>query len=246
MCVIVHHIMKFSKIYEDEHCLIIDKPVGVMVHPDGRSKEETISDILKKEYKEVEDVGDEDREGIVHRLDKDTSGVLMLAKDQATFLYFKRLFKEHKVRKVYRAIVEGNIREDTGMITAPIARARSDFRKRTTVDMFSKDSRGTEREAQTRYKVIGRTTHDGKKYTYVECFPITGRTHQIRVHFRSIRHPIIGDELYGSSEGSKEAVRSMLHAYSVTTFLPEKGETTFIAPIPDDMKETLASLGFLC
>lgn len=238
--------MQFSKIYEDNHCLIINKPVGIMVHPDGRSNEETISDILKKEYKEVEDVGDEDREGIVHRLDKDTSGVLMLAKDQETFLFFKRQFKDHQVRKVYRAIVEGNIREDTGMITAPIARARSDFRKRTVVDMFSKDQRGAEREAQTRYKVIGRTTHEGKKYTYVECFPITGRTHQIRVHFRSIRHPIIGDELYGSKEGSKEAPRSMLHAYSVTTSLPEKGENTFVAPIPDDMKETLASLGFLC
>jgi 23S rRNA-/tRNA-specific pseudouridylate synthase len=175
--------------------------------------------------------------------------VLVLAKDQIAFTLFKRQFRDHTARKVYRAIVEGHIRHDTGMIDLPIARAKSDFRKRTIVDMFSQDQRGEEREAITRYKVLERATApDGRNYTYVECYPLTGRTHQIRAHFRGIRHPIIGDELYGSLKGKDVAPRSMLHAYSITIDIPEKEsgvqQQTIIAPVPDDMKDILLALNF--
>lgn len=239
-------IKKIPIIYEDNHTLVIDKPAGIMVHPDERSDEETIADWVKKTYKVK--TGDKGREGIVHRLDRNTTGVLIIAKDDIAFTTFKKQFKEHTTRKAYRAIVEGHVKHDTGMISAPIARAKSDFRKRTVVDMFSQDARGKESEAITRYKVLARSkTEDGRQYTYVEVFPITGRTHQIRAHFRGIRHPIIGDELYGSKLGQQDANRSMLHAHSLTIEIPgEKSgkiKKTFIAPIPKDMEDVLKRIG---
>ena len=234
--------MKFKILYEDEHSLAIEKPAGIMVHPDDRQDEETVADWLKKNYN-VQGVGDDGREGIVHRLDRNTTGVLLLAKDIVGYTTFKKQFKSHTMRKVYRAIVEGNIRDDIGMISLPIARAKSDFRKRTVVDMFSKDQRGEEREAITRFKVLSRSTlPSGKSYTYVEAYPITGRTHQIRAHFRGIRHPIIGDDLYGSREGKDLAERSMLHALSLTIKLPGGETKTIESKVPKDMEETLKKL----
>ncbi len=247
LSVSMHH-MKFPILFENNHVVIIDKPVGIIVHPDEKGDEFTISQWMKETYG-VTGVGDEGREGVVHRLDRNTTGVLTLAKDQIAFTLLKRQFREHTLRKVYRAIVDGHIRHETGMISLPIARAKSDFRKRTVVDMFSQDTRGEEREAVTRYKVLARATSlDGRQYSYVECYPITGRTHQIRAHFRGIRHPIIGDDLYGSAHGKLAAPRSMLHSYSVTIDIPEEKEGskqyTVVAPIPRDMKEVLKALNF--
>lgn len=240
------YMKKIPVIYEDVHTLVIDKPAGVMVHPDERQDEETISGWFKEKYK-IGNLGDKGREGIVHRLDRNTTGVLILAKDKIAFTSYKKQFRDHVARKVYRAIVEGNVKNDTGMISAPLARSKSDFRKRTIVDMFSGDARGEEREAVTRYKVLSRSkTDDGKTFTYLEVYPLTGRTHQIRAHFRGIRHPIIGDDLYGSRGGKDVAPRSMLHAYSLTLEVP--GETegkvikTFTADIPKDMEAVLTTL----
>ncbi len=238
--------MNFPVIYEDNHTLVINKPIGIMVHPDERQEEETVADWFKENYN-VKGVGEETREGIVHRLDRNTSGVFLLAKDKIAYTSFKKQFKDHTARKVYRAIVEGNLKNDTGMISAPLARAKSDFRKRTIVDLFSGDSRGEEREAITRYKVLARSkTEDGKTFTYVECYPLTGRTHQIRAHFRGIRHPIIGDDLYGSEAGKLLAPRSMLHAYSLTIEIPGEKEgkvsKTFTAEVPKDMEKVLKKL----
>ncbi len=239
---------KFPILFENTHAVIINKPVGVIVHPDERETESTIADWMKETYG-AKGVGDKGREGVVHRLDRNTTGVLVLAKDNIAFTTFKKQFRDHSARKVYRAIVEGHIRHDTGMIDLPIARAKSDFRKRTIVDMYSQDSRGEEREAITRYKVLERaTSKEGKQYTYLECYPLTGRTHQIRAHFRGIRHPIIGDDLYGSLKGKEAAPRSMLHAYSITLDIPEETEGVkeqiIIASIPKDMKDTLDALNF--
>jgi 23S rRNA pseudouridine1911/1915/1917 synthase len=239
--------MKFPIIYEDNHTLVIDKPAGIMVHEDGRQEEKTLADWVASKY-EVTGIGDTGREGIVHRLDRNTTGVIIVAKDNIAFTLLKKQFKDHTTRKIYRAIVEGNIRNDTGMIALPIARAKSDFRKRTIVDMFSQDARGKESEAITRYKVLARSAlPNGRQYTYVECYPLTGRTHQIRAHFRGIRHPIIGDDLYGSAKGKDEAERSMLHAFSLTIDIPgeEEGKVTktFTSPIPKDMESMLKKLG---
>lgn len=238
--------MKLPSIYEDNHTLVIDKPAGVMVHPDERSDEETIADWMREHYTSVKGVGDEGREGIVHRLDRNTTGVLILAKDAIAYTTFKKQFKDHTTRKVYRLIVEGHIKYDTGMISLPIARAKSDFRKRTVVDVFAGDTRGEEREALTRYKVLARSSVDGRRYSYVEAYPLTGRTHQLRAHFRGIRHPIIGDDLYGSKEGRTVAPRSMLHAYSLTIKIPGESEgyveKTFVSEVPKDMAGTLKKL----
>lgn len=237
--------MELPIIYEDSHIVVINKPAGIMVHPDERQDEETVADWMSKTYS-VDGVGDKGREGVVHRLDRNTTGVLILAKDNIAFTTLKRQFKDHTTRKVYRAIVEGNIKHETGMISLPIARAKSDFRKRTVVDLFSGDARGEEREAITRYKVLARATSEGKHYTYVECYPITGRTHQLRAHFRGIRHPIIGDDLYGSRQGRDVAPRSMLHAYSLTISIPGEKEgyveKTFVADVPEDMVAILKKL----
>lgn len=240
--------MKFPILFENTHAVIINKPAGIIVHPDDRQEEFTIANWMMETYG-VKGVGDEGREGIVHRLDRNTTGVLVLAKDNVAYTTFKKQFRDHTVRKVYRAIVEGHIRHDMGMISLPLARAKSDFRKRTVVDMYSQDQRGEEREAITRYKVLaGATAENGKNYSYVECYPITGRTHQIRAHFRGIRHPIIGDDLYGSLHGKDEAPRSMLHAYSITIEIPSeqtgKKTETIIAEVPKDMNEVLQALNF--
>ena len=242
--------MELPIIFENTHVLVINKPSGIIVHPDDRQDEYTIATWIKERHPDIA-VGDPGREGIVHRLDRETTGVLMLAKDAIAYTTLKRQFKDHTVRKVYRAIVEGSIRHDTGMISMPIARAKSDFRKRTVVDMFSQDNRGEERDAITRYKVLARTTGpDAKQYSYVEVYPLTGRTHQISAHFRGIRHPIIGDDLYGSRTGKDDAPRSMLHAYSLTINIPmgdgERKPETFVAPLHKDMEEVLERLGFSC
>ncbi|MBP9866725.1 MAG: RluA family pseudouridine synthase [Candidatus Pacebacteria bacterium] len=240
--------MKFPILFENKHAVIINKPAGIIVHPDERQEEYTVAEWVKETYGAL-GVGEIGREGVVHRLDRNTTGVLVLAKDNIAYTTFKKQFRDHTARKVYRAIVEGHIRHDTGMISLPIARAKSDFRKRTTVDMFSQDQRGEERDAITRYKVLERVTaSNGQHYSYVECYPLTGRTHQIRAHFRGIRHPIIGDDLYGSFKGKDMAPRSMLHAYSITIDIPNENEgktnETILAEIPKDFKDTLKALTF--
>lgn len=239
--------LKLPIIFENTHAVIINKPASLIVHPDEKTDEYTVASWMHDVYGNHLP-GDEGREGVVHRLDRNTTGVLVLAKDEIAYTSFKKQFRDHTVRKVYRAIVEGNIKHDTGMISAPLARAKSDFRKRTIVDPFSQDNRGEEREAITRYKVLERSTYNDKPYTYVEVYPLTGRTHQIRAHFRGIRHPIIGDELYGSLQGKALAERSMLHALKITLSVPEDQEGsrahTFTADVPKDMQEMLKKLNF--
>lgn len=241
---------KFQEIpvlYEDEYVLVINKPAGIMVHSDGKTEEKTIVDILKDIYPEIDSVGEVeeeiDRSGIVHRLDKDTTGCLIICKNQKAFKKIKNAFQERRVKKVYLAIVQGNVKDDIGLIDAPIARAKSDFRKRSIIDMFSKDFRGEERDAITRYKVVQRSPD--KKFTLLECFPETGRTHQIRVHLRGIRHPIIGDDLYGSPTGKDLAPRQMLHAKKITFPFKDK-EISVEAPIPADMQGVIDKYFNMC
>ena len=245
----------YTILYEDESCLVIDKPAGVMVHPDHMERVETVSDWMGDKYPESIKI-DIERPGIVHRLDRDTSGCLLLIKNKQIFQVYKNEFQEHKVKKVYIAIVSGIVKNDTGIIDTPIARAKSDFRKREVKNEFTKDYRGVERDAITRYKVIERImpksieSGKGGGFSVLECFPVTGRTHQIRVHLRSIRHPIIGDTLYGSKESAQLAGRQMLHAKELafTTVFQHKidGEKkkkiVVEAPIPIDIKETLERL----
>lgn len=247
-----------KKLYEDEHVVVISKPAGLMVHPDGRSKEKTLVDWVRRNYPEIKDIGEPfifeesgktksiARPGIVHRLDKDTSGVLLICKTEEGFRKLKAQFKNHLVKKVYRALVWGHIKQDTGIIDAPIARSKSDFRARTVPNPHEEDSRGVEREAITRYKVLERLYFKYKNeklpVTYVELLPLTGRTHQLRVHCKAMRHPIIDDSLYGP-EGKPELVgRTALHAFKLSFISVKKGPQTVECPIPLDFTKALAKL----
>lgn len=236
--------MKVSIIYEDEHMLAVNKPAGVAVHPDGRTDEYTLSDWVLEIYPESRDVGEPiklsngseiQKNGIVHRLDRDTSGVMVIAKSQDAFLFLKKQFQERHVKKTYRAVVYGRMKEKTGVIDAPIGKSRGDFRQWSA----EKGARGKLREATTEYKVIKTTP----EYSYVELFPKTGRTHQIRVHLKSIGHPVICDKLYAANRPCPGHLSRMaLHAFSISITSPGGALLTIDAPPPEDFETALAEL----
>ncbi|HDH03958.1 MAG TPA: RluA family pseudouridine synthase, partial [Candidatus Campbellbacteria bacterium] len=163
-------------IYEDKNILAVNKPAGLLVHGDGKSEEKTLIDWLLKKYPKIKGVGDnsEFRPGIVHRLDKDTSGILLIAKNQGAFEYLKKQFQERKIKKGYAALLYGKIKNKEGVIDLPIGRSKKDFRKKSA----SKETVGRVREAITEYKVskIFCSPETGKFYTLVNAYPKTGRT----------------------------------------------------------------------
>jgi 23S rRNA pseudouridine1911/1915/1917 synthase len=234
-------------LYENDDLLVINKPAGLVVHPDGKSDEETLCDILVENYPSIKEVGEPitlqngtiiARPGIVHRLDRDTSGCLVVAKTQEAFLFLKEQFQNHTIQKRYMAWVYGSPKEDQGVIDAPLGRSTGDVRKWAT----SRSTRGILRDAITSYHVLGRygrereraTTEDGT-YSLLELFPKTGRTHQIRVHLKHLNHPIISDMLYAPKrKPALGFLRLALHAESIT-FSDLKGEKqTIHAPLPED------------
>lgn len=237
--------MDISVIYEDEDILAINKPAGITVHTDGRSKEKTLSDWVVEHYPSVRGVGEGiklasgqeiPKHGIVHRLDRDTSGVMIIAKKQEAFLFFKNQFQDREVQKTYRAIVYGRVKEKKGVIDRSIGKNRNDFRQWSA----EKGARGVLREATTEYELLKST----KDFSYLSLHPKTGRTHQIRVHLKSIGHPILCDKLYASKrlcEGG--LLRMALHAYSISINTPNKTHITIEAPVPDDFTGALAQLG---
>jgi 23S rRNA pseudouridine1911/1915/1917 synthase len=211
-------------------------------------------DFVIKKFPKTKNVGEAQagvqRPGIVHRLDKETSGCLIIAKTQDAYENLKHQFQEHKIKKEYMALVWGNLRHDTGMINYAIARSKQDFRKKEVVRVTGEDKekfRGEEREALTRYKVLKRLELFGEKVTLVAFYPQTGRTHQIRIHAKSIGHPIVGDHLYGKIDVkfeqkffNKNPVRHLLHARSITLFNPDSGDLIKIeSPIPKDFQKLL-------
>ncbi len=232
-------------IYEDDNVLAVNKPAGLVVHSDGRTVEPTLSDWVLKNYPDTKDVGESivlsdgseiKKHGIVHRLDRETSGVMLVAKNQETFLFLKRQFQDRKIRKVYRAIAYGTFREERGTLDKAIGKSRGDFRRYAT----GKDARGTLREAVTEYKVL----HNAEGFSYIEVYPKTGRTHQIRVHMRSIGHPVLCDRLYAPrKECALGMGRVALHALSVGFTLRGGNRLRLEAPLPDDFKYALGQIG---
>lgn len=235
---------KIKVLYEDANILAIDKPSGISVHPDGRSKEKTITDWVLKNYPKMKNVGESmfrenngkkieiKRPGVVHRLDRDTSGVLLLAKNQKAYEFLKSQFKDRKIKKTYHAIVSGNMKNDRGVINRPIGRSPKDFRRYSA----SRGARGEMREAITQYRVLERF----KNFTYLEVRPKTGRTHQIRVHMKFLNHPVACDSLYNpNSPCPKSIERLALHAKSIE-FTNLKGETIKVeSAIPKEFKEVI-------
>jgi len=238
-------------IYEDRNILVLNKPSGVAVHSDGRTAETTVADWLLENRPEIRNVGELMklphggeilRPGIVHRLDRETSGVLVAAKDQEIFFALKREFQGRRVKKTYRAFVYGVLKDNEGVIEKRIGRSRSDPTK-WSAEYGAKGRRGGElREAVTEYKVIAR----GAGATYVEAYPKTGRTHQIRAHFKAIGHPIVCDRLYaGKRPCILDFSRLALHAFAIEFTLPAAGVMRFEAEAPKDFSraERLAFAG---
>jgi len=231
-------------LYEDENMLVINKPAGLIVHADGRKKEESVAAWMLSHYPESRDVGEPItttsgevilRPGIVHRLDRDTSGALLLAKNQEAFLFLKNQFQERDIAKEYQAFVYGNIKKDDGVIDRPIARSRSDFRLWSA----QRGARGAEREAITKFKVLERS----KEATLVEVKPKTGRTHQIRVHFKAINHPVISDPLYAPKQKPILGFsRTALHAYAIEFKNLEGKNERVVAPYPEDFKNAINAI----
>ncbi|MEI7810453.1 MAG: RluA family pseudouridine synthase [bacterium] len=221
--------MKIKILYEDKDILAINKPSGISVHADGRTKEKTLTDWILKNYPKMENVGEpmfyEEKEikrpGVVHRLDKDTSGVLLLAKTKKAHEFLKSQFQNREVKKVYNVVVSGWVKNDRGVVNKAIGRSPNDFRKK----LAGRGARGELREAITEYRVLNRFKIKLLKFTFLEVRPKTGRTHQIRVHMKFINHPVVCDPLYDAGGFCiKEIGRLALHAKSIS-FKDLKGET---------------------
>ncbi len=225
-------------IYEDEHIIIINKPPKMIVHPAAGYKSGTLINALIYRCGKLASIGAPLRPGIVHRLDKDTSGIIVIAKDDAAYLNLCKQFKERKVEKYYLALLYGTLKKDKEEINTPIGRAIADRKK-----MSTKTRKG--KEAVTQFEVIKRF----KSATMVKIKIITGRTHQIRVHFAASGHPVLGDKIYGKKTNIKFAQRTinfsrqMLHAQSLKFKHPvDKRPLEFTAPIPKDIETAIKEL----
>lgn len=232
---------EFDVVYEDSDILALDKPAGVVVHHDAYHTSGTIVDWVREHYPEIEGVGEDPlRPGIVHRLDKDTSGVLLIAKNQDSFSYLKNLFKTGGVQKTYKALVVGNVKNDEGIIDAPIARSTKNFQKRVVGG-----KQGRSREAITAYHVIERFRSSVYgDLALLDVLPKTGRTHQIRSHVAHIGHPVVCDQLYGGKRlvCPDGLSRQFLHAFSIK-FEDAKGKSLYIeASLPANLSALLEKL----
>lgn len=226
-------------IYEDSDVLVVNKPPHVSVHKDGMREEETVADWFAGKYPEAKGVGEPlvltngtvvDRPGIVHRLDKETSGVMVLAKNQDAYEFLKKQFQDRETAKTYRAFVWGEMKSDSGTVNLPIGRSQSDFRRRSA----ERGAKAPLRDAETEYEVVAR----GGGFSEVRVRPKTGRMHQIRVHMKALQHPLVGDRLYAPRRDYALGFKRVaLHAESLTVTLPSGEKHTFEAPLPGDMEE---------
>ncbi|HUH65759.1 MAG TPA: RluA family pseudouridine synthase [Syntrophales bacterium] len=226
-------------VYEDRHLLVVDKPAGMVVHPAAGHSGNTMVNAILHHCKDLSGIGGELRPGIVHRLDKGTSGLLVIAKSDQAHLGLSAQFKRHEVKKTYKALIWGNPKDDQGTIDLPMGRHPKDRKKMSTRSKRSK-------EALTRWKVTKRFG----VATLLDVDIVTGRTHQIRVHLSALGHPIVGDSVYGNP-GRADAVRDpsvrskikamkrqALHAARIGFIHPVTGDVlSFSSPLPSDMAE---------
>lgn len=204
-------------LYEDENVIVINKPVGILAHTKGAfNKEGTVATFIQSRLNDLESWKSSNRAGIVHRLDRATSGVMITAKNKKTEDYLKGQFSKRNVKKIYLAVISGELTESSGLIDIPIER---NPKKPAT---FRAGVNG--KAAQTEFKVL----ESNEKHSLVELKPYTGRTHQLRVHLSYLRHSIVGDEFYNG----EPAKRLMLHAAELEITLPGGNRCTFSAPLP--------------
>ncbi|MBE6675660.1 MAG: RluA family pseudouridine synthase [Ruminococcaceae bacterium] len=236
-------------VYEDDDIIVINKPVGMVVHPAAGNPSGTLVNALLFHCKgSLSGIGGVLRPGIVHRIDKDTSGLLVVAKNDRAHLHLAEQIKEHSAHRIYRAVCVGNVKEDEGTIDLPIGRHPVDRKKMAVI----RDPDREARDAVTHYRVLerfaGRATW-GNAFTYIECRLETGRTHQIRVHMAAKGHPLLGDEVYGGDNtpfGARHKAwikGQTLHACELHLTHPTTGERMhFSAPEPPEMTKLLEIL----
>ena len=214
-------------VYEDEDVIVVNKKSGMVVHPSiGNTKGTLVNALIN--YSKLSSINGEFRPGIVHRIDKDTSGLLIVAKNDKAHLFLEEELKSHKINRTYVALVHGVIKHDTGEIDAPIGRDKNDRKKMAVTSENSK-------EAITHFKVLERY----KNSTLIECILETGRTHQIRVHMKYIGHPIVNDPVY-SRDKNIDNFGQMLHAKSISFTHPKtKERLTFNADVPEEFNKIL-------
>ncbi len=228
--------MEILVIHEEPDFAVINKPAGISMHAGPAVIGETIADWVRKHYPETASVGDEPnvRPGIVHRLDKDTSGVIVVARSQDAFLALKNIFKSRTAEKTYVALVSGNPKLDHGVIDEPIGRLVRNRTKRGVGKGIT-----AERPAVTEWKIKERLNG----FALIEAKPKTGRMHQIRVHLASIGLPIAGDKVYGGGRKAPEGLtRQFLHASQLSFSYPEGRRWQFESALPHDLSQILASL----
>ena len=219
-------------VYEDDDVMVINKPKGLVVHPGAGNEEHTLANALKFYSDNLSTLNGEFRPGIVHRIDKDTAGLLIVAKNDIAHAFLSKQLADHTLGRKYYALVLGVIPENEGKIIAPIGRDQK-FRQKMAVDLL----RG--KEAETTFKVIERF----KESTLVECALKTGRTHQIRVHMTYIGHPVIGDPVYGKGNRKLYDDGQLLFAHEIHFIHPKtKKEMTFSVNLPNYFKEILDKL----
>jgi 23S rRNA pseudouridine1911/1915/1917 synthase len=220
-------------IYEDEYLVVVNKPADMIVHPAGKICSGTLVNALLYHCQDsLSGIGGVIRPGIVHRLDKDTSGLIVSAKNDFAHLDLSRQIKDHQVTKKYLALVHGNMKDDSGIIDAPIGRSLKNRKKMAVTE-------GKSREAITQFQVLKRFSG----YTLVEAVLRTGRTHQLRVHLAFIGYPIVGDQLYGQRKQGLNINRQALHSHILGFVHPSsKKYMEFSAPLPQDMQELIDCL----
>lgn len=218
-------------LYQDQDVAVLNKPKGMVVHPAHGNWDHTLVNALLYHIKDLSGINGELRPGIVHRLDKDTSGVMVIAKNDVSHRNLVLQIKEHTVNRAYKAVVHGVIKENLGSIEAPIGRSKTDRKKMAVV--------ANGRPAISNYQVL----HRYGDYTFVRVQLMTGRTHQIRVHFAYIRHPVVGDPLYGPAKKQLGAESQVLHAFLLGFNHPRSGEyMEFNSDLPESFTGVLNEL----
>jgi 23S rRNA pseudouridine1911/1915/1917 synthase len=218
-------------LFEDDDLLVLNKPAGIVMHPGAGHQQHTLVNALLAHCKNLSGIGGKERPGIVHRLDKETSGCLVVAKNDATHRDLSKQFAARTMTKIYLALVAGTLRKTTGVIDKAIAR-HPVHRQRMSI------ARRQGRSAKTEYRVL----RSGADISLLECTLHSGRTHQIRVHLHHLGHPVLGDKLYGGKRAG-DFPRQMLHAWKLAFKHPSTGdELSFEAPVPPDFAEAMRKI----
>ncbi len=227
-------------IYQGKDLLVVDKPAGFVVYSKDSERESVMKKLLK-DFPDLKKVGKKPRYGMVHRLDKDTSGILLVAKNEKAFSFFKKQFKKRKVIKKYTALSFGNIKQERGIIKTLIGRSPKNRTQKKAFPLVALNRKGKKR-AVSKFKVLKRFQKGDQKYSLLEVEIKTGRTHQIRVHLKYLGYPVVGDQTYRFRKQKKELDRQFLHASFLKISLLNNKMKEFKSDLPGKLKTFLKEL----